>query len=162
MVKDHFAILKVGPWLTFAFREAIFALETIEQELLTVRRNMVASGVQEALEKTMLENPVYWKSYYRGSEGELGFARKFSYSDRVRYYWPNVAVSKAVERLVNNLTENPAPLSLLSQYLPQQAEQVRAGQLVNRPEDLIRHKILEVIDQYAFACGMRQENEAAC
>ncbi|HYA25855.1 MAG TPA: class II D-tagatose-bisphosphate aldolase, non-catalytic subunit, partial [Terriglobales bacterium] len=26
MVRDHFAILKVGPWLTFAFREAVFAL----------------------------------------------------------------------------------------------------------------------------------------
>ena len=162
MVKDHFAILKVGPWLTFAFREAIFALEAIEGELRAVRRSMVASGVQEALEKAMLENPAYWRSYYQGNEDELRFARKFSYSDRVRYYWPNLGVSKAVERLVNNLTENPAPLSLLSQYLPQQAEQVRAAQLVNRPEDLIRHKILEVIDQYVFACGMRQENEAAC
>src|SRR6185295_18243387 len=26
LVEDHFAILKVGPWLTFAVREAVFAL----------------------------------------------------------------------------------------------------------------------------------------
>ena len=34
MVEDHFAILKVGPQLTFAFREAIFALTAIERESL--------------------------------------------------------------------------------------------------------------------------------
>lgn len=33
LVRDHFAILKVGPALTFALREAIFALAQIEQEL---------------------------------------------------------------------------------------------------------------------------------
>ncbi len=34
LVHDHFAILKVGPALTFALREAIFALAQIEQELI--------------------------------------------------------------------------------------------------------------------------------
>ncbi len=34
LVRDGFAILKVGPWLTFAMREALFALEAIERELL--------------------------------------------------------------------------------------------------------------------------------
>ena len=162
MVEDHFAILKVGPWLTFAFREAILALERMEQELAEVRPGMVASRVQESLEKAMLENPGYWKSYYHGNEEELRFARRYSYSDRVRYYWPHPAVSGAVQQLISNLTNNPPPLSLLSQYLPREADQVREGRLANRPEDLIRHKVLEVIEQYAFACGMRQENEAAC
>jgi len=162
MVEDHFAILKVGPWLTFAFREAIFALETVEQELLRLRPGMAASRVQELLEKAMLENPVYWKGYYRGNDEELRFARRYSYSDRVRYYWPHPTVSGAVQHLVDNLTANPAPISLLSQYLPQQAEEVRAGRLASRPEDLIRHKVLEVIDQYAFACNLRRANEAAC
>ena len=162
MVEDHFAILKVGPWLTFAFREAVFALEGIERELIRVRQSMTASHVEDSLEQAMLENPAYWKSYYRGNEDELRFARKYSYSDRVRYYWPNPTVSQAVEHLVANLTTNPAPLSLLNQYLPSQAEAVRTGDLMNRPEDLLRHKVLQVIDQYAFACGMRKENEAAC
>src|SRR5262249_40081770 len=38
LVEDHFAILKVGPGLTFAFREAVFALAAIEQEWLGRRR----------------------------------------------------------------------------------------------------------------------------
>jgi D-tagatose-1,6-bisphosphate aldolase subunit GatZ/KbaZ len=162
MVGDHFAILKVGPWLTFALREAVFALEAIERELKCVRSGMVASQVQEAMESAMQENPAYWKGYYTGSESEGRFARRFSYSDRVRYYWPHARVSTALKQLIGNLTVNPAPLSLVSQYLPVQAEEVRAGRLPNLPEELIRHKILEVIDRYAFACGMRRANEAAC
>lgn len=162
LVKDHFAILKVGPWLTFAFREAIFALEAIEKELICARPTILPSRVQEALETAMLENPVHWKSYYHGRDEELRLSRRFSYSDRVRYYWPIPMVASAVQRLIHNLRTNPAPISLLSQYLPREAEEVRNGRLVNRPEQLIRHKILEVIDQYAYACGMRGEDEAAC
>ena len=162
MVVDHFAILKVGPWLTFAFREAVFALEAIERELQCVRTGMLASGVQDALESAMQENPAYWRGYYTGGDSEGRFARRFSYSDRVRYYWPHAKVSAALKQLIGNLTANPAPLSLVSQYLPVQAEELRAGRLPNRPEELIRHKILEVIDRYAFACGMRRGKEAAC
>ena len=33
MVEDGIAILKVGPALTFALREGLFALEQIEREL---------------------------------------------------------------------------------------------------------------------------------
>lgn len=38
MVRDHLAILKVGPWLTFAFREAVFALAEMEEEWLGSRK----------------------------------------------------------------------------------------------------------------------------
>ena len=34
LVRDHFAFLKVGPALTFAFREAVFALVHMENELI--------------------------------------------------------------------------------------------------------------------------------
>jgi D-tagatose-1,6-bisphosphate aldolase subunit GatZ/KbaZ len=156
MVKDHFAILKVGPWLTFAFREAVFALTAIEQESLSGRRGISLSGLQEALEKAMLDHPDHWKSYYQGDETALRIARKYSYSDRVRYYWPQPSVATALQLLISNLNANPVPVSLLSQYLPLQSEAVRAGELVNQPTALIHHRILQVIDHYAFACGMRR------
>ena len=41
LVRDHFAILKVGPALTFAYREAVLSLALIEKEL-------VAEGVAPA------------------------------------------------------------------------------------------------------------------
>ena len=155
MVREHFAILKVGPWLTFAFREAVFALEAVEREWLSGKIGITLSGVQQALEDVMNENPAHWKGYYRGDESALKFARKYSYSDRARYYWPQALVCSALQRLIHNLTAHPAPPALLSQYVPNQAKAVRAGELANLPVQIIRDKILEVIDQYAYACGMR-------
>jgi D-tagatose-1,6-bisphosphate aldolase subunit GatZ/KbaZ len=153
MVRDHFAILKVGPWLTFVFREAVFALEEIEKEWLSSRSDVQLSGVRAALERAMVDNPVHWKGYYQGNETELRFARKYSFSDRARYYWPEPYLAEALRQLIMNLDHHRPPLSVLGQYLPNQAEAVRNGALVNQPANLIRHKILEVIDQYAYACG---------
>ena len=140
MVRDHFAILKVGPWLTFTFREAIFALAAIEEELLGHRSGVKVSRIREALEDAMLANPEYWKSYYRGDEAALHFARKYSFSDRSRYYWPQPNVAAALQRLLENLTLYPPPVSLLSQFLPNQAAAVQAGAISYRPLNLIHNK----------------------
>jgi len=102
----------------------------------------------------MLANPEYWRDYYHGDDDALRFARKYSFSDRVRYYWPQPNVAAALQRLLANLTTHPAPVSLLSQYLPNQGAALRAGTISNHPVALIRHKILEVIDAYARACGV--------
>lgn len=153
MVLDHFAILKVGPWLTFAFREAVLALGAIEKEWLSDRAGVSLSCLAEILETAMLNNPAHWKSYYHGEEKDLRIARKYSYSDRVRYYWPEPAVATSLERLLHNLSTHPVPQSLLSQYLPRQADRVRAGLLRNQPSALIHDKILEVLDRYRYAVG---------
>ena len=86
MVEDHFAILKVGPWLTFALREAVLALTAIERELLATTSKPEISHVREALEAAMLRDTSYWRSYYRGDEDEVRRDRIYSYSDRCRYY----------------------------------------------------------------------------
>ena len=154
LVRDHFAILKVGPWLTFAFREAVFALAAVEEEWLGGRKGVTMSRVREALDEAMVANPQYWKSYYRGDEAALKFSRRYGLSDRCRYYWGVPAVAAALERLIANLTEHPAPGPLLSQYLPIQFVAIQDSEIKNDPREMIRHKILEVIDQYAGACGM--------
>jgi D-tagatose-1,6-bisphosphate aldolase subunit GatZ/KbaZ len=71
MVQGHFAILKVGPWLTFAFREAVLALSAVEREMLSGKSGHQLSQVRQALEKAMLGNPTHWRSYYRGDEEEV-------------------------------------------------------------------------------------------
>ena len=48
----------------------------------------------------MLANPEYWKNYYRGDEAALRFARKYSLSDRSRYYWTQPRVAAALQRLI--------------------------------------------------------------
>jgi D-tagatose-1,6-bisphosphate aldolase subunit GatZ/KbaZ len=51
MVEDQFAILKVGPALTFAFREAVFGLAMIEEELLAAKGEVELSRIRERLEE---------------------------------------------------------------------------------------------------------------
>lgn len=153
LVEDHFAILKVGPGVTFAFREAVYALAMIENEWLSKRNGVTLSNIIQVLDNTLLNNPVYWQKYYAGNEPQVQLARKYSFSDRSRYYWPDQDVQKALVRLIENLEKNPPPLTLLSQFLPVQYAQVRAGYLANLPHDLIYDKIRAVVDDYAYACG---------
>ena len=154
MVRDHFAVLKVGPGLTFALRETLFALEAIEVEWLVRRPGVVASHLRETLQRVMVEHPAHWQPYFAGDEDELRFARDFSFSDRSRYYWPQPEVRAAIERLVDNLSSQPIPLALLSQYLPIQYLAVREGALQSDPRSLIGAGIGTVVDAYARACGM--------
>ena len=156
MVEDHFAILKVGPWLTFAFREAVFALGQIEQEWLGNRRVASLSHVPEALYQAMLKNPAHWKAYYRGDEAEIYFARRYSYSDRSRYYWPEPSVERELQKLLANPSAAPPPLTLVSQHLPEQYDAMRAGALRNHPASLIQDRIRKVLRIYADACRLKE------
>ncbi|HSB60696.1 MAG TPA: class II D-tagatose-bisphosphate aldolase, non-catalytic subunit, partial [Vicinamibacteria bacterium] len=152
LVEDHFAVLKVGPALTFALREAVFALAHVEEEWLA-GRGAALSGIRAALERAMLARPGHWSGYYRGDEAALRLRRTFSFSDRIRYYWPVPEVQEALSRLLANLEERPAPLTLLGQYLPWAFEAVRSGAAPNQPRALIRLRIREVTEGYARACA---------
>lgn len=152
MVQDHFGILKVGPALTFAFREAVFALSAIERELLASRPDARLSRVREELDAAMLRNPVYWRPYYQGNEDELRLARAFSLSDRCRYYWNDSAVEKELQQLLANLAGSQLSAGLLSQYLPLDYEAVRHGKLPAEAGALIHHHIQAVLESYATAC----------
>ncbi len=149
LVADGFAVLKVGPALTFAYREAAFGLEAIEREWLGGRRGFVPSGLREALEAAMAEQPAHWRSHHGEADRTL---RAFGFSDRVRYYWSSAAVQAALGRLLANLRESEPPLPLLSQYLPRQYEAVRTGALARTPEALLGHAVREVTRAYALAC----------
>jgi D-tagatose-1,6-bisphosphate aldolase subunit GatZ/KbaZ len=151
LVHDRFAVLKVGPALTFAFREALFALEAIETDV--VGSGVEQSHLRETLDTAMRADPSYWRDYYRGAETEVARARLFSLSDRCRYYWPRPEVRGALDRLLRNLSARPIPLMVLDECLPAQAEAVRSGQLEASPEPLIRHAIGAVLAQYWAACG---------
>jgi len=154
MVEDHFRILKVGPWLTFAMRETFFALDRIEYELYAENKDVKLSGLVDSIEREMLENPRYWSAHYHGDQTQLKFARKYSYSDRIRYYWPNSVIQKSLHRLIENLTKEEIPLTILSQYLPLQYEAIREGKLQNHISDLIDFGITQVLDIYSYATGL--------
>ena len=149
LVIDHFAILKVGPALTFALREALFSLAAIEEELVPAK---ACSGLRQVLENVMLDRPEYWQSHYHGDGNARRLARGYSYSDRVRYYWPDSQIDDAFAHLVRNLADSPIPLPLISQYLPLQYVKVRSGELQPTPRELIINHIQDILAQYHTAC----------
>lgn len=150
LVCGHFGILKVGPELTFMMREAIFGLARIEEEWIGRDRR---SEIRAVIERVMVEHPENWKAYYHGDDSKTRSARAFSLSDRIRYYWPNDEISKALMRLIANLEESAAPLPLVAQYLPRQADAIRARTIENSPIAMIHHKVRESLARYAQACG---------
>jgi D-tagatose-1,6-bisphosphate aldolase subunit GatZ/KbaZ len=150
LVQSHFAILKVGPGLTFAMREALWALDKIEREWLGNDRS---SRLPETIQHAMTATPRFWNKYYLSDGRQLALDQQYSLSDRIRYYWPVPEVESALSRLLTNLDASPPPLTLLSQYLPVQYEAVRAGRLRPRARELVLHAIEQVVEQYSAACA---------
>ncbi|NBZ87161.1 class II D-tagatose-bisphosphate aldolase, non-catalytic subunit [Stagnihabitans tardus] len=112
LVTDGFAILKVGPWLTFALREALYGLDLIAAEL-----DGQPPRVQAAMEALMLSDPKHWAKYYPGSAQEQRLMRHYSYSDRIRYYWTQAPAAQAAEAVLQRLGERIIPETLVSQHL---------------------------------------------
>jgi len=150
MVEDGIAILKVGPALTFALREAIFALNDVEEEVLH-NRGIILSKYKETLDRAMLENAGNWKKHYHGEEAQVSLKRKYSFSDRCRYYLPDPAVQKSLEILINNINSNEIPLSVVQQYLPIQYKHIRKGILSLDAEAILKDRVKDTIDEYLFA-----------
>jgi len=150
LVRDGFAILKVGPWLTFALREALYGLDCIAHVL---HRSPTDDSLPAAMEVLMLKEPGNWRKYYQGSCDELRLQRHFSFSDRIRYYWPRPEAQAAVDRLFAKLGDRPIPEPLVSQYLGGLYPEVVDGSLSARPRDLVLRAALQVLRRYDHACS---------
>jgi D-tagatose-1,6-bisphosphate aldolase subunit GatZ/KbaZ len=149
LVRDGFAIQKVGPALTFAMREAIFALVAMERELLEPARH---SRLMEVMEEAMQQDPKDWKGHYHGTREQVRLLRRYSYSDRMRYYWGVPSVQRATDTLIANLQTVNIPETLLSAYMPVQYHAVRDGQLSNSPVPMVLHSTRQALVPYAAAC----------
>ncbi|WP_213805790.1 D-tagatose-bisphosphate aldolase, class II, non-catalytic subunit [Granulicella sp. dw_53] len=149
LVEDGFAILKVGPALTFALREAFDALASIEALLIPSPQQ---SNLLRVIDDTMLAHPESWQPYYSDDLKQQALLRRFSYSDRVRYYWHYPEIVEAVKRLTDNLDAIKVPESVLSLYLRAQYERVRTGQIAGDTSSLVVDKVRDVLRVYAQAC----------
>lgn len=149
MVEDGVAILKVGPGLTFAAREGLYALSFIEDEECKAN-GKTPSNFREVLDAEMLKNDKHWKKHYHGTDAEIALKRKYSFSDRSRYYYSTDAVKAAIDTLLDNLKDG-CPLNLLSQFMPIQYTKVREGVLKNDPKELVLDRIGNTIDEYLYA-----------
>ncbi len=148
LVEDGVGILKVGPGLTFALREGLFSLAYAEKELYASQPKKQSYFI-ETLDAAMRKDPKYYKNHYHGSESEIDLKRKFSFSDRCRYYLPDSDVQDSLDRLFDNFRDG-VPLNLLSQFMPIQYTKVREGSLKNDPRELVFDRVAYTIDEYLY------------
>ena len=148
LVRDHFAILKVGPGVTFALRETLWALADVEREWLGAKRSV---DLKQTVLRVMQSEPAHWRAYYT-EPPRLLLDLQYSLSDRIRYYWGHPDIQAACTAMLDQLDQSPPPLTLLSQFLPQQHAAIREGRLPWRTTDVLRDGVAGVLRHYAAAC----------
>ena len=145
LVESHFAILKVGPELTFAFREAIIAMAGIEDWLNVA----LPSRILETIDEVLDHDPSHWRSY--AADGvDRDMIRVFGLSDRIRYYWPDPRLVAAVAELRNNIDRAIVPPGLVSQF----AGQLQFSGGGSLSEHIIQSRVGAVVAKYRSACGL--------
>lgn len=148
LVADGFAILKVGPGLTFALREAFHGLNQIATALSPAGKEETLPATMERL---MQREPDKWAKYYHGSGDELRIQRHFSYSDRIRYYWPHPEAEKAVKALFARLEGRVIPATLVSQYLDPLYSAVAGGVVASNARALAVAAVRRILSLYSTA-----------
>ena len=148
LIGNHFFFLKVGPELTFRFREAVWALASIEDQL-TLRR---PSRIREVIADRMTQSPGYWQDYYNGTANQIAQIRTYSYSDRIRYYWTDPQVSASLELLLQNLSGAKLPETVVSQAFMG----MEFGEGPTDALGLLEGHIQRCVARYFEAAGFRQ------
>ncbi len=145
LVRNHFFFLKVGPELTFRFREAVLALAAIEDQIEPKRR----LSIREVLLERMNVQPEFWRDYYSGTGQALETLKIFSYSDRIRYYWTDNTVVTALTSLLSSLERHRLPETLVSQAFMG----LEFGEMPTDPATLIERHIQRCVARYFEAAG---------
>lgn len=146
LVEDGFAILKVGPELTFVLREALYGLDLIASDLLP---DYGDRPLHKAMEALMVDKPEHWNRHSNGTMAEQHVLRHYSLSDRIRYYWPAPEAQGAVNRLMAALTGRRVPWSLIWQHLPG-ADQF--AEIPLDPQQLLIWRVGRSLSTYHRAC----------
>lgn len=145
LVKNHFFFLKVGPELTFRFRESVWALAQIEEEVVSGPK----SKIRETVATQMTQEPGYWADHYSGTDEELRLLRTYSYSDRIRYYWTNPEISKSLDLLIANLNGVDLPETVVSQAFMG----LDFGAVPKSPTGLMSVHVQRCVARYFAAAG---------
>lgn len=155
LVRDGFAILKVGPELTFALRAALYALDDIAAVLDG------ETALKRTMEEVMLATPVAWQGYCAGNESIQKMLRHYGYSDRIRYYWRAEPAIAAVQALLARFSDADIPHPLIAHFFPMLHERVLSGKITPRGRDLVMAAIVDVLARYQFAASGWDETSGA-
>ncbi|RJE79612.1 class II D-tagatose-bisphosphate aldolase, non-catalytic subunit [Paracoccus sp. JM45] len=145
LVAGHFFFLKVGPELTFRFREAVYALSHVEDAIAPES----PSDIRAIIERRMNEKDGYWADYYSGTPNEVEFQKIYSYSDRIRYYWGDPQIAEALQLMLENLSHADLPAPIISQYFGA----FEFGSAPCNPVEMINAHVSKCIDRYFAAAS---------
>jgi D-tagatose-1,6-bisphosphate aldolase subunit GatZ/KbaZ len=142
-----FAFQKVGPALTFAWREGIYALDRLAQLAGWIDRDL-----SETMESAMLADPSHWQRHLDTAAGDLRLQRHVSYADRIRYYWPRPDAQAALSRLRGALSGKRLPDPFLHQgFAPAVLDRAEALRSQLSPVDaLLQASVQEALAPYFF------------
>ena len=150
LVNDGFAILKVGPSLSFALREALYGLELAASEIDGKPRDL-----RDTMERLMLAEPDAWEAHIHGDAASCRLQRHYGLADRIRYYWLRPDAVAAVASLTDRFRATQPPIGLLSQYLggPLIREAMEAGDDLTDPEALVKRAVRRALRPWLEACA---------
>jgi D-tagatose-1,6-bisphosphate aldolase subunit GatZ/KbaZ len=155
LVKGHFAILKVGPELTYFMREGYEHLLAIEAELVPDQAKR--SGLREAVIGAMRSDEALgdWRKYCGIPAGATPAEEEVqmwsSLTDRIRYYWNKPEARAALATLMENIRScgGVTEASAKSRF---KLDDVAGPQ---DPEALVVRYVRQVTGRYAEACGQQ-------
>jgi D-tagatose-1,6-bisphosphate aldolase subunit GatZ/KbaZ len=133
----------VGPELTFAYRQAVFALDRLAETMGE------APDLVPVLAAAMRDRPGDWRAYVAPGPREEAMMLH-GLSDRVRYYWPHPEVRAAVERLFARLRSLRPEPGLVAQVTGGMVEPTDPATL---PETVIDRMVGAVVRRYRTATG---------
>jgi len=89
-----------------------------------------------------------WSTFCHGSEQDKAYARKYSLSDRARYYLDDSEIQASIDCLLKNINAIPLPYGMLSQFFSDVKETVmNSGQTITA-EMLVKERVKNVIKDY--------------
>ena len=137
-----FAVLKVGPALTFAWREALYALDSLARVA-----GWGEGRLADAMDDLMVADPSWWRAHLDPAS-DLRVQRVASYADRIRYYWPRTEARAAVSATLAALDGRPLPDPLLRGFF-REPMLARAEALPGpRPQALLRAAVQDALRPY--------------
>ena len=142
LVASRFAILKVGPELTAAYREAVVAMACIEYSLPIAAK----SNIMSVIANVMNANPIYWQGYI-ANDAHAELMKIYGLSDRIRYYWPRKEIQDALKILHANIDGASGEIGLIAQFanLPER-------RTLPLSQEIIQSRVGAVVNKYLSAC----------
>ena len=147
LVEGGVFILKVGPALTFAYREALTGMEKILNEINGYH------GFSGALLAAMNDNDANWHNHYVNNAKTLQIYQQYSFSDRCRYYLGVTSVKESIEELKDVFNKSTIPLFLVHQFLPFQYCKIRDCNMKLNFDAIVDDMVSLVLDNYRYASG---------